>query len=183
VALLFVVAAPDLVEILYGARWQPSAGILQWLAAFAMLRPLWDNLVAVLLAMRRSGLLVRLLAVQAAALVLLVLPLTYFFGGQGTALGVSLAFLISAGYLLHFGRSAMRIALFGTVALPLVNCGLALALYLAVRGLLPFADWPTVTRLAVTSGLLLGGYVLFSLATSGRMLASQARYLWDAWRR
>jgi PST family polysaccharide transporter len=183
VALLFVVAAPDLVETLYGARWQPSAGILQGLAAFAMLRPLWDNLVAVLLAMRRSGLLVRLLAVQAAALVLLVLPLTYFFGGQGTAVAVSLAFLLSAGYLLHFGRSVMRIALYSTVVLPLVNCGLALALYFAVRGLLPFEDWPTVTRLGVTSMLLLGGYLLFSLATSGRMLLSQARYLWDALRR
>jgi PST family polysaccharide transporter len=183
VALLFVIAAPDLVEILYGARWRPSASILQWLAAFALLRPLWDNLVAILLAARRSSLLVRLLALQAAVLVVLVLPLTYFYGGEGTALAVSLAFALSAGYLFYFGRTVLQLDLLSSAAMPLLNCALALALYLAVRELMPLHAWPPLTRLAATSGLLLGGYLLFSLLTSGRMVVSQVRYLWQAFRR
>ena len=105
IALLFLVTAPELVPVVYGEKWLPSVPILQLLAAFAMFRPLWDDLTSVLIATKRPGQMARLAFIQAAVMIVLILPLTWLFGGVGTAVSVGFAFMISAGFLLYFGRA------------------------------------------------------------------------------
>lgn len=181
-ALLFVILGHDLVWVVYGPRWLPAAPILQWLGLFALFRPLWDNLVAVLLAMRQSRQLVRLVSFQAIVLVFLAAPLTYFLGGQGTAISVGIAFLIASAYLLYYGRVHLQVDVKTYAVWPLANALLSLGPYLALRWLIPLQNWLPWQRLVVTSALLLASYALFSLVTTRQVIAAQTRLLLQALR-
>lgn len=175
-ALILLVTAPELVPTLYGEKWLPSVPILQWLAAFAITRPLWDNMVAILIATGRPGQMARLVFIQAAALIALAVPLTFLYSGTGTAISVGLAFAIAAGFLLYFAHTCLQIDLLETAGLPLLNNLIALAVFLALRPTLPLEQLSPLLRLGVESVALLAAYVLVSLMTSRQIISSRARY-------
>ncbi len=92
VAVGIVLAAPDLVGVLYGERWLPAAPLLQLLVVYSVCRPLWDNAAALFTALGRPGLNTRFTAAQALILGAAGVPLTLLWQATGTALAVGLAF-------------------------------------------------------------------------------------------
>ncbi len=87
-AALFV-AAPDLVTLLFGARWLPSVPILRLLVVASALRPLWENGVVLLNGIGKPRVAAGLLGLQLVGLVLLGIPLTLWLGAAGAAAAVS----------------------------------------------------------------------------------------------
>ena len=176
-AIVFLLTAPDLVSTLYGPRWLPSVPILQALAAFAVFRAMLDDARSILVATGRSGQLARLMLVQAVVMVTLLAPLTYWQGGVGAAIAVGLAFLISTGYVFYFGRQTLHINLLESAGLPLLNNLITLGLYLALRAVAPWNGLPAWERLSLEVATILGLYVLISLLTGRRLIASRLAYV------
>jgi O-antigen/teichoic acid export membrane protein len=177
IALALFATAPLLVPTLYGPAWLPSVPILQALAAFATLRPLWDDMVSVLVATGRSKQMVRLVLLQALFMVVLVSVLTVRLGSVGTAIGVGITFVISAGFVLYFGRAVLKIDLFDAAGLPLLNNLLALAAYWGVSRLLPAGRLPALAQLILEVGVFFFLYALISLITTRGGIIRRVHYL------
>lgn len=179
IALTVLVTAPDLVPTLYGEKWLFSIPILQVLAVFAIARPLWDDLISILVATNRAGHMARLVAIQAVVLIALATPLTWVYGGIGTAISVGIAFTISAGYLFYFGHTYLEINLTQTAFMPLANNLLALGLYFALDLNLPLDSLPAFWRLFVRASLLISLYIAISLLTSRRLIVERLMYMFQ----
>ncbi|MBI5300718.1 MAG: oligosaccharide flippase family protein [Chloroflexi bacterium] len=178
-ALVLLVTAPDLVVTLYGAKWLPSVPILQVLAAFSMFRPLWDDMVSILVATRRPGQMARLVFIQACVLIALAVPLTWFWGAVGTAVSVGIAFLISAGFLLYFGKTVLQINLMQNAFKPLFNSALALILFLGFTRIVPLDSAPAWFRFFSFAGLILLFYASVSWVSSRRDIVDRTRYIYS----
>lgn len=179
IALILLVTAPDLVSILYGDKWLPSVPILQVLALFSILRPLWDDLISILVATKRPGQMARLVFIQACVLILFAIPLTWFYGGVGAATSVGIAFVISAVFLFYFGKTQLKVDLVRVAGIPLLNNFIALVLYLLIRLNLSLETVSSLWRLGIEAALLLGLYALTSLLLSGRTLANRLVYVYQ----
>lgn len=177
ITLTFFLTAPDLVLVLYGAKWLPSVPVLQALAVFAVSRPLMDVTFAILLASNRPGQLTRLVFGMAIFMVALVTPLTWFLGSVGTAIGVGITFTIVTVFLLHFGHTHLGIHLWESAGHPLVSSLLALVAYLVLRAYLPFDQLSLLPRLIFETGFVLGLYILASLLTGYHLMVRQARLI------
>jgi PST family polysaccharide transporter len=178
-ALVMLVTAPDLVVTLYGTKWLPSVPILQVLAAFSIFRPLWDDMVSVLVATRRPGQMARLVFIQACVLIVLAVPLTWVWGAVGTAASVGIAFLISAGFLLYFGKTILQVDLMQNAIKPLFNSGVALILFLGFTRILPFDTAPAWLRFILFAGSILVLYALVSWMLSRREIVERTRYIYS----
>jgi O-antigen/teichoic acid export membrane protein len=183
IAMFILLGAPELVLVAYGAKWAPSVPILRILAAFAALRPLWDDATATQIAMGRAGHMARLVFVQAIVLILLAVPLTWLYGSVGTAFSVGLAFLISAAYQIYFVGYHLHVPLRETAGLPLFNNLAALALFLALRAVLPMEQMSPWLRLVAIGGEWASLYLLVSLVTSRRVIMRRVGYVLQAVRR
>lgn len=177
IALVVLVSAQDIVMLLYGSKWLSTVPVLQVMAIFAILRPLWDDAISILVATKRSGQMAKLVFIQAATLVVLAIPLTSLYGAVGTAASVGLAFMISTGFLLYFAHLHLKVELLQTAGLPLVNSLSALVVYLVSRLAMPLEDLGPVLRLSLEAGLLLGLYGLASAVTSRDTIVSRVRYI------
>jgi len=178
-ALVLLVTAPDLVVTLYGAKWLPSVPILQVLAAFSMFRPLWDDMVSILVATRRPGQMARLVFIQACILIVLAVPLTWVWGAVGTATSVGVAFLISAGFLLYFGKTVLRVDLMQNAIKPLFNSMITLIILMGFTRILPFDAAPEWLRFFSFAGLVLVFYALVSWMTSRQDIVDRTRYIYS----
>lgn len=179
ISLVFLATAPELVPALYGDKWLPSVPILQVLAAFAIFRPLWDDLISILVATKRQGQMAHLVFIQASVLGVLVVPLTWVWGGIGTAISVGLAFMISASYLLYFGKTHLKIDLRDVAFMPLANNLIALGIYSILQAYLTLTAFSPLYRLGIEIFLLLGLYLLVSLLTSGRTILNRMSYIYS----
>ncbi|MBC8249760.1 MAG: oligosaccharide flippase family protein [Anaerolineales bacterium] len=177
IALLVLVTAPELVPILYGEKWLPSVPILQVLAAFAVCRPLWDNMVSILIATKRPGQMARLAFIQAVVLIVLAVPLTQLLGSVGTAMSVGVAFLISAVFLFYFGGKYLSVALLKNIGLPLFNNLATVMIYYVLVAMLPLGSLALWVRLGMEAILFLGVYVVLTGLTSRQTVAERARYI------
>jgi O-antigen/teichoic acid export membrane protein len=150
---------------------------LQILALFAVLRPLWDDLVSILIATGRPGQLARITFYQAIVLIVLATPLTWFWGATGTAMSVSAVFLISAIFLAYFGRMHLGIDLWQALGLPLFNNALALVAFLLLRQSLALDELAAWMRLGASGGLFIALYALISWLTSRQTILARVRYI------
>lgn len=182
ISLVFLLTAPDLVPTLYGEKWLPSVPILQWLAVFAVCRPLLDDTVSILLATNRPGQLARLLGTMALVMVVLVIPLTWLYSSIGTAIGTGVAFMIASAFLLHFGYTQLKVNLWQNAGRPLLNSLLTLVIYVAICPVLSLSQVNPLPRLVLEASLILGLYGLISLLTSYRIVVNQVRYIFQVMR-
>ena len=177
IALMVLVTAPDLVPILYGDKWLPSVPILQVLAAFAVCRPLWDNMVSILVATKRPGQMARVAFIQAIVLIVLAVPLTHLLGSVGTAMSVGVAFLISAAFLFYFGGKYLSVALLKNIGLPLFNNLATVMLYYLLAALLPLGGMQLGVRLGMEAMLFLGIYIVLTALTSRQIVVERVRHV------
>lgn len=177
IALTLLVTAADLVPTLYGEKWLPAVPILQLLAAFAAFRPLSDDLCSILVATHRPGQMARLTFIQAVVLVILSVPLTWFYGAAGTAVSIGVAFMISAIFLLYFGHKHLQVNVMEIAGLPLLNNLVALVGYMIIRLFLPLDGLSSFLKLGTEAALMLGIYGLVSVLTSGTTMVRRLQYI------
>ena len=98
IALMIFFGAPDIVQILYGPAWSQSAYFLRYLAIFSLLSPFiaLGSSLSIALGHRKVNILIT--GAQAATLILIGTPLTWWLSSPGTMLGVGIT--IAVGFIL-----------------------------------------------------------------------------------
>jgi lipopolysaccharide exporter len=133
VAMAIFIAAPDFILLIYGERWLPAAPLLRVLVLVAILRPVWENTIAVFTATGKLERVLLILALQIAILFGLGWLLTGRFGSMGTAVAVGITFVLALALLLaHQERRLASIAI-KTFAMPVLAASMTALLYLAAN--------------------------------------------------
>jgi O-antigen/teichoic acid export membrane protein len=177
VALVFVVAAEEVVEILFTAEYAGAAPVLRWYSILTMGRVAAFGVVIV--AAGRPGFVFQASVLSLVANVVLSMPLLVMLGVVGPAVGTTLAFVpIVAFYTWSIARASglpMREILplrayVRVVAVGLCGVALALAWKLGMEG---------------SAGFMLGGQALLLLGTfaavgtlTGLVTREDWRYVW-----
>jgi len=173
VALVFIVATEELVEILFTSKYAAAVPILRWYSILAIGRV--ASFGEVLVAAGRPGYALQAAGLSFAANIMLSLPLLWWLGFIGPAVGTALAFVASATfYCWRIARaSGLRIRdtfpLFGylrVVALGLVGVVGAVAVKFHF-------DAPAAVKLAAE-----GGVLIMSFALLGSLLGLISREDW-----
>ncbi len=134
-ALMLFVTASDLITLLYGERWLPSALFLRILVVISVARPFWENAGALFVGLGKPGLTAKFTIVQALVLAVTGLPLTILTGATGTCAAVGLAAV--AGVILIYYNTQKEISLQPWSALsgPLLAAGSTILGYLVLSRL------------------------------------------------
>jgi O-antigen/teichoic acid export membrane protein len=155
------IVAPDFVEIVLGPRWHRAVPVIQVLAAVGILQSLGTLSGEVLLALNRSGTLLRFTMVWFLATVGGV-ALGLQWGILGVATCVAVATALTEPVRAYLTTRALGISVW-RFARSLVGIAQATALMAAIlliaRGLLVQADAPTLLRLLLLIGLGTVAYV------------------------
>ena len=183
ISLIFLLTAPELVLVLYGAKWLPTAPILRTLAIFAVCRPLLDNTFSILLAMNRPGQLARWLVVAAIIMMVIIVPLTALYQGVGAAIGSGIAFALLAVLLLRFARMQLHTDVWQLAGKPFMNNVLTAVGYVLLQPYLPVSGLSLVAKLIVEASLILGLYAVVTWVGSSRATRQQFSTIWHHLRR
>jgi O-antigen/teichoic acid export membrane protein len=177
VALAVVVAAPDLLLLLYGERWVPSAPYLRMLALVAGVRPLVDNANTLFTAVGKPWLAARLTGVQVAVLTVVGLPLVWQWGALGACLSVAAA--TGAGLFLVLRRlEGVAPGTAGELVTPALAALVALGGGLVIAGAPALADHGVLLRVVLEAG---GAMALFAVAlvvAQPRRARDRLAYVW-----
>lgn len=177
VALVFVVAAEEVVEILFTAPYAGAAPILRWYSILTVGRVAAFGVV--ILAAGRPSFVFQASLLSLASNVALSLPLLWALGFVGPAMGTTLAFVpIVAFYTWSIARASglpmreiLPLRAYGrVVAVALVGVAAALAFKAAVDG-------PAALMLAGEALVVLGTFAVLGTATRV-IVADDWRYLW-----
>jgi PST family polysaccharide transporter len=177
IALVLFFAAPDIVGVLYGARWSASAGFLRVLTVYSLAWPyvsigLW---LAVALAHHRAALI--LTGAPALSLIAIGTPLTLSLGVSGTLIAVVatmlLAFALSCRYVFRQVQLDPRL----TLAPPLVAIAVASAILLALTALGAWARLSSPGRIAGTAMVGPATYLLTLFALRREDMLAWTGYL------
>lgn len=181
IALVFVVAAEEVVEILFTAPYAAAAPILRWYSILTVGRVAAFG--SVIVAAGRPGFVFQASLLSLMANVVLSLPLLWIFGFVGPAMGTTLAFIpIVAFYTWSIGRASglpMReilplVAYGRVVAVGLLGVAVALVWKASMSG-------SAVLMLGTEALLLLTTFAAVGSAT-GLITRADWRYVW-AWMR
>ncbi len=179
IALAVFTTAPDLIRLLYGERWLPSALFLRMLIIFSVVRPLLDNAGSLFIAVKdlRGTLTVQL--GEAITLIVAGLVLTAIGGAIGTVVAVGLAFLV--GLFLTFRRlhRVVTISLRDTLLFPGMSAAIAIGVYGVAVRLLPLSDLPLGLVVALKAALTLLVFYGVILIVRRSWLIERARYVWQ----
>ncbi len=178
VVAIFVVA-PDLVLFLLGDQWLPTALFLRVLLVVSLMRPLLEDVSGLLTAVGKQSQVSFLTWIQVLVVVVVAAPLTFAFGAVGTAIGVSVSFLI-VGTLFYFRISQfVRFDWWKTLGLPVLVAGATVGLYLLVNPLFGWDNLPLLIRLIFKSVLTIAVFYALLLAVQRRSFMKRAQYVWQ----
>ncbi len=180
IALAIFVAADDLVLVLFGPRWLPSALLLRFLVVYAVLRPLLEDASFLFIAVGKPRRTTVVTVIQAAAIVAAATPLTLLYGAVGTAVGVGISFVVGLGVCYWFVRQTLpALALRAVFLVPVVSSLITLLVTLPLAVWLHTLDAAApvvmVIELVATAAVYLG--VTFILRP--RLTRERAIYLWQ----
>jgi lipopolysaccharide exporter len=178
-ALVGFVTAPDLLTLLYGPRWLPSAPMLRILVLVFALRPFWDNSGTLFIAIGKPRLSTIFTVVQAATLAITGVPLTLAFGAIGTCAAVGLA--AAMGILLVYRNVTreIRIDLRAMLGPPLLAAALTLGGYLALSRLVDLNALPIAWRTAAKAAYTIVAFLTLSFAMQPRTMRERWQYIWQ----
>jgi PST family polysaccharide transporter len=172
-------AAPDLVTLLYGERWLPSALFLRFLVIYSAARPLMDNAGSLFTAVGRPRLKTLTVFLEVAILVLAGLPLTFAFGAVGTAVAVGLASGTGLIVRLALVRQIVALRLWETLLAPAAAAALALASVVLLNRALGTSDWSLVARVVTKAAYGAGAFFAILLILQPRLTRERIRYTWQ----
>ncbi|MHB1296059.1 MAG: oligosaccharide flippase family protein [Anaerolineae bacterium] len=176
-ALAVFAAAPDLVVLLYGVDWLPSAGFLRILVVYAVVRPLLDVAGALFTGVGKPQRATAVWGAQAGTLLIVGTGLTFLLGATGTAIGVGIAFFVGLAVALFWLRRTVACGLWREFGLPAVCAVATIACYLAVTHLVDLSGLATVIRVLAKGCLTAGTYCLFLFAAQPSTMRARVGYI------
>lgn len=186
-ALAILIAAPDIVVLLYGERWLPSALFLQTLIAFFVIRPHLENAGVLLNAIGKPARAAVLTWAQVGVVGIAGVPLTLQWGALGTCAAVGLALLVGSVVAFEYVRREAFNPL--KVLGPLLSVGILILLgyWLGLQFLLPDdmsgnipAERPL--RLVAKGAYVFVAFFVLAFALDPQGMSERARYIWRLWR-
>ncbi|MCS7002218.1 MAG: oligosaccharide flippase family protein, partial [Dehalococcoidia bacterium] len=177
IGLALVVAAPDLVLLLYGEAWIASGVFLRVLAAYSMIRPLTNNALAVVTATGDPRATALVGAAQATLLAVFGLPATIVWGATGTLAVVGVGY--GLGLLASHWRACRAVAmdLVDLYWAPAVATLLVVSGYWLVNTVTGLVELPLLLRVVAKVVGGGGGYVALLLLLRPRASRQRFRYI------
>ncbi len=178
VFLALVIAAPDLLTLLYTARWLPSTVFLRILVLFALARPLMMNANTFFIAIGRPGWTMRYNLAQLAVLALAGYPLTVRWGALGMSLAVGL--MLAVGVVLSYRRMAQEVGvnLLRFLFIPALAGGILLAGYWWLNRYTGLTQLPLALRVGVKGIYAVGGFWGLVLLLEPRSTRERLGHVW-----
>jgi PST family polysaccharide transporter len=177
-ALVVFISAPDLLTVLYGERWLPSALFLRILVVYAVARPLWENASALLIAVNKPRLSTSLIVAQVVILAVVGLPATLLWQAVGTCLAVALAFVV--GLVLAY-RHVIREGMFNAVSMvsPALLIGVVVVVgYAALSTMTSINGLPIGLRLALKICYVVMAFYGLIMVVQPKATIKRLRYVW-----
>ncbi len=177
-AIAIFAAAPDLVRLLYGERWLPTAPILRFLIAYSVMRPLSDDANSLFIAVGQPHLTLIVAVVQATTLALIGTPLTLRYGVLGTCVAVAVMFAVTLSLTYYYvSARVVAIDLWDSLGLPALATVLALAAYAGLARSLGLSGWPLLGRVVAVASFTAGTYVATVLLLQPRTTLERVAYV------
>ncbi len=148
IGLMLIIAAPDLLTLLYGASWLPSTIFLRLLAAYSIVRPIIENMGGLFIAIGKPQLTTRVTVLQVVVLAVVGLPVTLAFGAIGTSLTVGLALVVGMVLIYINLRRIIPVQVFRLFSVPLLAAGLTILGYIVIQRLSDLNTVPLFWRTA-----------------------------------
>lgn len=178
IALAVFVSAPDLVALLYGERWLPSAPFVRFLVVYSLLRPLVDLAGSLLVAVGRPQRATAIYLLQLGTLAIVGLPLTLAHGAIGTCIGVGLAFVAGASLAYRYVRQATPASFLDTLGLPGLAAAAVALVGWRLGGVSALGLWPRALRVSLAGGLALAAFYALLLIVQRRRFIGRLAYVW-----
>jgi len=177
-ALVIFVTAPDLLVLLYGERWLPSAFFLRVLVLYSVMRPLWENAGALFVAIGKPRLTTVFTVIQVLVLATSGLPLTIAWGALGTCIAVGLAFAVGMALIYRNVKREMPIQLGPVLGPPALISALILLGYLALNRLTGLNALPLLSRAAIKSLYAVAMFFALTFITAPKTTRQRLEYIW-----
>jgi PST family polysaccharide transporter len=177
VALMLSFGAPDVVRILYGSAWAPSAFFLRFLAVFSLLSPFVALTGSLSIALGHKRMVILLASSQAAVLVVLGTPLTLWLGAPGTVLAVGTMIVVGFGLSCRYVFRQVSLSIASSFGPALLAAGAAGLLTLAATNLPAWAAMPALLRLIVVAATAPGSYLGLMFVLRRSEMMENVRYL------
>ncbi|MFA6274725.1 MAG: lipopolysaccharide biosynthesis protein [Candidatus Paceibacterota bacterium] len=159
---LFLLAR-EIITFVYGPRWLPMVPILTILVWVGFLKSFEQITNSFFLGVGRPSIPTRSSSIQLVTMIIFIVPLTFFLGGEGTALTVAMGTLFTQLYLLYILRQEINLGVWGIskTALEPVIASLAMAygLYF-LKQFWPIFSWWSLL-IYILLGILVYGLFLF----------------------
>ena len=177
-ALALFVSAPDLITLLYGERWLPSAPLLRILALVFLTRPLWENAGTIVIAVGKPRLTTRITIIWAIAVAIIGLPMTLVWGALGTSIAVGIAALFGLILLLKAMMDVAPVDPRSTLAITTVLAVGALALYNLLGLVIGPLDLQLILQVVVKMGGIVFLYYGLAMLIRPHDTLARLRYVW-----
>ena len=183
VALGIFVAADDLVFLLFGEKWLPSALFVRFLVTYSILRPLLEDANQLFIAVGHPRRTTTVTLGQAAALVLAATPLTFAYGAPGTAVGVGVAFVVGLILTYYFVRRTVPgMSLSQAFAVPAIATAVALLAYFVFAAVVDLNLAPLALRVVFKAGFAALIFFGVTVVLRPRLTFERAGYVWRLFR-
>ncbi len=176
-ALAIFISAPDLIHLIYGERWLPSAPFLRILIIYSVLRPLWENGGTFLIAIGKPRLTTTTISLQAGLLAVVGLPMTLLSGAIGTALAVGVAFVIGIVRIYRYIARIVNLELIKSLGIPLAVSVVIVALYLLLNQVLDLNAMRLWVRVALKIGYAMLGFYALMFLLQPRATLERLQYI------
>jgi O-antigen/teichoic acid export membrane protein len=175
--LILLFGAPDIVNVLYGQRWNESIGFLRFLTIYSLVWPyvslgLW---LSVALGHGRATLIFT--GTQAITLIGLGTPLTIGLGISGTLVGVALTMLVAFSLSCRYIFRQVPLTPAEAFGPSLVAACIAFLALLGVSYITGWQELLPVVRLIVIIGIATGVFFAALYALRPSELSERIRYL------
>lgn len=177
IALGLLLAAPDLVLLLYGERWLPAVPILRIMFLAAVLRPLWDNANALFVGGGRPKAALAISGVQLVGVLVLGALLGSWLGVEGVALAVGVAYVVSLIVALRLLTGSINVSLWSQLGAPALAAAAVVAVYVLINRLLPLNDAALAVRVAGKALFAVIGYYAISFLLQPGETRNRVSYL------
>lgn len=179
VALGIFITANDLVLLVFGEKWLPSALFVRFLVTYSILRPLLEDANQLFIAVGHPKRTTTVSLGQAAALVLAATPLTFAYGAQGTAIGVGVAFVVGLILTYYFVRRTVpSLSLSEAFVVPAVATVVSLAAFLVFAQMIDLSLLPLVSRVLLEAGFAAVVFFGVTFLLRPRLTLDRATYVW-----
>jgi len=176
-ALVLYFGAPDIVEILYGARWSESASFLKYLTIYSLAWPFVNVGLWLSVAKAHGRATMMLTGAQAVAMIVISTPLTLWLGVGGTILGVMITMALAFGLSCYYVFRQVPLSLRETFGPSLTAGAIASVLLFCIGQTASWNSLAPAVRLFVVCMAGPGSFLLALFAMRRTEIIERAAYL------